>query len=98
MYICVCEWPAIPLLIATYIMKKQYFMKDRSGFVDKELYEVTLKYYIIALHSITGKFTRDVPIIGSAIGNDLYRLVFSNRLSDRLVYEISSRSDIIGGQ
>ena len=42
--------------------------------------------------------TRDVPIIGSAIGNGLYWLVFSYRLSDRLVYEISSRSDIIGGQ
>ena len=33
---------------------------------------------------------KDVPIIGSAIGNGLYRLVFSYRLSDRLVHEISS--------
>ena len=41
---------------------------------------------------------RDVPIIGSAIGNGLYRLDFSNPLSDRLVNEISSRFDIIGGQ
>ena len=41
---------------------------------------------------------RDVLIIGLAIGNGLYRLVFSYRLSDLLVYEISSRSDIIGGQ
>ena len=51
------EWPAIPLLIATYIMKKQYFMKDRLGFVDKELYEVTLEYYIIVLHNIAVIFT-----------------------------------------
>ena len=36
---------------------------------------------------------RDVPIIGSAIGNCLYRLIFSYRLSDRFVYQISSRSD-----
>ena len=41
---------------------------------------------------------RDVPIIGSAISNGLYRLVFSYRLSDRLVYKSSSRSDIIGRQ
>ena len=51
------ERPTIPLLIATYIMKKQYFMKDRLGFVDKELNEVTLKYYIMALHNIAVIFT-----------------------------------------
>ena len=33
-------------------MKKQYFMKDRLGFVDKKLHEVTLEYYIMALHNI----------------------------------------------
>ena len=42
------EWPAIPFLIATYIMKKLYFMKDGLGFIDK----ITLEYYIIALHNI----------------------------------------------
>ena len=52
------EWPAIPLLIATYIMKKLYFMKDWLGFIDKELYEITLEYYIIALHNIAVIFTR----------------------------------------
>ena len=31
-------------------------------------------------------------------GNGLYWLVFSYRLSDQFVYEIFSRSDIIGGQ
>ena len=51
------EWPAIPLLIAMYIMKKQYFMKDRLGFIDKELYEITLEYYIIALRNIAVIFT-----------------------------------------
>ena len=39
---------------------------------------------------------RDVPIIRSAIGNTLYRLIFSYWLSDRYVYQISSKSDIIG--
>ena len=41
---------------------------------------------------------RDAPIIGSVIGNADYRLIFSYRLSDRYVYQISSRSDIICGQ
>ena len=40
----------------------------------------------------------DAPIIGSVIGNADYRLIFSYRLSDRYVYQISSRSDIICGQ
>ena len=47
---------------------------------------------------IKGQYCGDVPIIGSAISNGLYWLVFSCWLSDQLVYEISSRSDIIGGQ
>ena len=42
--------------------------------------------------------SRDAPIIGSVIGNADYRLIFSYRLSDRYVYQISSRSDIICGQ
>ena len=38
------------------------------------------------------------PIIRSPIGNTLYRLIFSYRLSDRYVCQITSRSDIIAGQ
>ena len=45
-----------------------------------------------------GFIIRDAPIIGSVIGNADYRLIFSYRLSDRYVYQISSRSDIICGQ
>ena len=42
--------------------------------------------------------TRDVLIIRLAIGNGLYRLVFTYRSSDWLVHEISCRSGkIIGG-
>ena len=41
---------------------------------------------------------RDALIIGSAIGNSQYWQIFSHRLSDRYVHQISSRSDIIGGQ
>ena len=48
----------------------------------------------LCIHGYIG----DAPIIGSAIGNTLYRLIFSYRLSDQYVYEISSRSDIIGRQ
>ena len=55
---------------------------------------ITLKF----LGYVSSTVNLDVPIIGLAIGNGLYRLVFSYRLSDWLVYEISSRSDIIGGQ
>ena len=32
-------------------------MKDRLGFVDKELYAITLEYYIIVLHNIAVIFT-----------------------------------------
>ena len=32
-------------------------MKDRLGFIDKELYEITLEYYIIALRNIAVIFT-----------------------------------------
>ena len=39
-----------------------------------------------------------IPIIGLAIGKDLYRLVFLYRLLDQFVYRISSRSNIFGGQ
>ena len=42
--------------------------------------------------------SRDVLIIALTINNSLYRLIFSYRLSDQYVYQISSRSDIIGGQ
>ena len=32
-------------------------MKDRLGFVDKKLREITLEYYIMALHNIVVIFT-----------------------------------------
>ena len=51
------------------------------------------KYLIIMLTE-----SSVAPIIGLAIGNTLYRLIFSYRLSDWYVCQIASRSDIIAGQ
>ena len=50
--------PAIRYSLAfSYIMKKQCFMKDRLGFVDKKLHEITLEYYTMVLHNIVVIFT-----------------------------------------
>ena len=38
-------------------MKKQCFMKDRLGFIDKKLHEVTMEYCIMALHNTVVIFT-----------------------------------------
>ena len=51
-------------------------------------------FQVIVLPDLTSV----APIIGSAIGNTLYRLIFSYRLSDRYMCQITTRSDIIAGQ
>ena len=52
----------------------------------------TFKTEALRLVSNVPNASSVAPIIGSAIGNTLYRQVFLYRLSDRYVWQITSRS------